>query len=219
MTVGTGRERKDQLCTDEQQKAVGGEDGKRGHMMPAVGGRAPVGKRLHPAQNGRCRSILMQRYASFAEFYSFYLSEHANRTTRRLHFLGSAWRLFCLLELLFTGNVWWLAVGPCLRLRLCLAFPSGVRKEPARHLPPAALQLHGRLGDVLANPDGQNRVLSAEPARHQEGQRDQRPGLAVGAEELRQFSALSMSSFLTCHNRCAPAAAASQRRTASRYVR
>jgi hypothetical protein len=29
------------------------------------------------------------RYQSFAEFYPFYLSEHANRTSRRLHFCGT----------------------------------------------------------------------------------------------------------------------------------
>jgi hypothetical protein len=37
----------------------------------------------------------MQRFSSFAEFYPFYLSEHARRTTRRLHFLGSWLALFC----------------------------------------------------------------------------------------------------------------------------
>jgi hypothetical protein len=57
------------------------------------------------------KNFPMQRYASFAEFYPFYLSEHANRTTRRLHFLGSSLGLFCLLELLFTGTIWWLAAG------------------------------------------------------------------------------------------------------------
>ena len=29
------------------------------------------------------------RIASFAEFYPFYLGEHANRTCRRLHFFGT----------------------------------------------------------------------------------------------------------------------------------
>jgi len=33
---------------------------------------------------------------SFAEFYPFYLSEHANRTCRRLHFVGSTLALACL---------------------------------------------------------------------------------------------------------------------------
>jgi hypothetical protein len=30
-----------------------------------------------------------QRYATFREFYPFYLSEHSDRTCRRLHFIGS----------------------------------------------------------------------------------------------------------------------------------
>ena len=51
----------------------------------------------------------MRTFASFAEFYPFYLSEHAHRTMRRLHFLGSSLALFCLLELFFSGDPWWLA--------------------------------------------------------------------------------------------------------------
>jgi hypothetical protein len=31
-----------------------------------------------------------QRFANFAEFYPFYLAEHANRVSRRLHVIGSA---------------------------------------------------------------------------------------------------------------------------------
>ncbi len=30
-----------------------------------------------------------ERYSSFADFYPFYLSEHSNRTCRRLHFVGT----------------------------------------------------------------------------------------------------------------------------------
>lgn len=33
---------------------------------------------------------------SFDEFYPFYLSEHSNRTCRRLHFVGSTLALLCL---------------------------------------------------------------------------------------------------------------------------
>lgn len=31
----------------------------------------------------------MNRFAHFRDFYPYYLSEHANRTCRRLHFIGS----------------------------------------------------------------------------------------------------------------------------------
>ena len=31
-----------------------------------------------------------RKYASFAEFYPFYLGEHSDRTSRRLHFIGSS---------------------------------------------------------------------------------------------------------------------------------
>jgi hypothetical protein len=33
---------------------------------------------------------MSQGYASFREFYPYYLGEHANPTCRRLHFVGSA---------------------------------------------------------------------------------------------------------------------------------
>ena len=48
---------------------------------------------------------------SFAEFYPFYLSEHGNRTCRRLHFVGSSLGLVCLVMLLATGNWLWLPAG------------------------------------------------------------------------------------------------------------
>ena len=50
----------------------------------------------------------MRDYSSFAEFYPFYLSEHAQRATRRLHFLGSGLSLLCLAALIATANPWWL---------------------------------------------------------------------------------------------------------------
>jgi len=51
----------------------------------------------------------MKRYERFAEFYPFYLSEHSNRTCRRLHFAGSTLALSCLLLAVVTRNAWWLA--------------------------------------------------------------------------------------------------------------
>lgn len=43
-------------------------------------------------------------YQSFADFYPFYLSEHSNRTCRRLHFVGSSLVLLMLAHILLSGN-------------------------------------------------------------------------------------------------------------------
>lgn len=50
-------------------------------------------------------------FKSFAEFYPFYLSEHSNRTCRRLHFVGSTLALACLVMLVVTGQPGWLLAG------------------------------------------------------------------------------------------------------------
>ena len=44
------------------------------------------------------------RHTSFAEFYPFYLSEHSDRTCRRMHFVGSTLSLMCLAMLAVTGK-------------------------------------------------------------------------------------------------------------------
>ncbi|MCE3263380.1 MAG: hypothetical protein K0R43_2459 [Pseudoduganella sp.] len=46
-----------------------------------------------------------QRYATFKEFYPFYLREHANSTCRRLHFVGSSIVLLLLAMVLVTGEL------------------------------------------------------------------------------------------------------------------
>ena len=43
-------------------------------------------------------------FVSFAEFYPFYLSEHSNRTCRRLHFVGSTLALLCVALLVATAR-------------------------------------------------------------------------------------------------------------------
>jgi hypothetical protein len=54
------------------------------------------------------------RYQSFAEFYPFYLSEHSDRRTRRIHFVGSVLALLCLLWALLSGEArWFLAALIC----------------------------------------------------------------------------------------------------------
>lgn len=51
------------------------------------------------------------KYATFADFYPFYLGEHANRTCRRLHFMGTTIGLACALHAFSTLNFWWLLGG------------------------------------------------------------------------------------------------------------
>ena len=45
-------------------------------------------------------------FRSFDDFYPFYLSEHANRTSRRLHFVGTTIALALLVAAIATRNGW-----------------------------------------------------------------------------------------------------------------
>ncbi len=49
-----------------------------------------------------------QRFERFADFYPFYLSQHANRSSRRLHFIGTSGVIACLAMLAWSGNPTWL---------------------------------------------------------------------------------------------------------------
>jgi len=53
-----------------------------------------------------------KRFASFAEFYPFYLSEHSRPACRRLHFIGSLLVLACIGMAIATRNAWWLLGAP-----------------------------------------------------------------------------------------------------------
>jgi len=55
--------------------------------------------------------IQQPTYRSFAEFYPFYISEHANRTSRRLHVIGTGLVICCA------------AAGLLLNRRLLIALP------------------------------------------------------------------------------------------------
>lgn len=57
----------------------------------------------HPA--GEMTSV-SRHFASFAEFYPFYLGEHANLANRRLHFLGTSLAILCLLLALLWESGW-----------------------------------------------------------------------------------------------------------------
>jgi hypothetical protein len=53
-----------------------------------------------------------QAYASFRDFYPFYLAEHTNRTSRRLHFVGTCLVILVVLAIIATGRWRWLLIVP-----------------------------------------------------------------------------------------------------------
>jgi len=53
----------------------------------------------------------VSQFASFAEFYPYYLGEHSNRTCRRLHFVGSSLALAWLAAALLTGHWSFIVLG------------------------------------------------------------------------------------------------------------
>ena len=50
-------------------------------------------------------------YRSFGAFYPFYLSQHADRTCRRLHFFGTTLGLAAAIAAFVTLDFWWIAAG------------------------------------------------------------------------------------------------------------
>ena len=50
----------------------------------------------------------MARFASFREFYPFYLDEHSHRTSRRLDFVGSCAAIAFVVLAIVQKNAWWL---------------------------------------------------------------------------------------------------------------
>jgi hypothetical protein len=58
------------------------------------------------------RSVSHGPYASFAAFYPFYLSEHSNRTCRRLHFVGTTLVLIVVVAALVARTPWLLLLAP-----------------------------------------------------------------------------------------------------------
>lgn len=55
---------------------------------------------------------MSQEFRSFAEFYPFYLSQHGDRTCRRLHFAGLCASLLVLAVVVATRSWGWLISVP-----------------------------------------------------------------------------------------------------------
>jgi hypothetical protein len=79
----------------------------RGVHVDTAFRRSRRSDRLGIGRRGRPRP-LSKKFHTFSDFYPFYLSEHANRTSRRLHFTGTSVALVLLIAAIATQK-WWLA--------------------------------------------------------------------------------------------------------------
>ena len=52
-----------------------------------------------------------KRYRSFGDFYPFYLSEHSNKVSRRLHFTGTSIAVALMITAAITQRWWLIAVA------------------------------------------------------------------------------------------------------------
>lgn len=69
--------------------------------------RKPVRRAWTTEHAGRePQAAVSQRFSSFRQFYPFYLGEHRNRISRRLHFIGSCGVLALLATAISTGRPW-----------------------------------------------------------------------------------------------------------------
>lgn len=64
-------------------------------------------------QSGTAAAASGQRYQSFAAFYPFYIGEHQNAVSRRLHVVGTALVILCLIAGVLADWRWFLAAPVC----------------------------------------------------------------------------------------------------------
>jgi hypothetical protein len=55
---------------------------------------------------------MAERYRTFRDFYPFYLTEHVNPVSRRLHVAGTTLVLACLVAGIWTGDWRWFVAAP-----------------------------------------------------------------------------------------------------------
>src|SRR5271170_411523 len=70
---------------------------------------APTQRRI--ATSGRGPMNAESSFRTFGDFYPFYLGEHANRTCRRLHFIGTSTAVALILAAGVTQTWWLVAVA------------------------------------------------------------------------------------------------------------
>lgn len=124
----------------------------------------------HDRRRGRTRAI-SDRIRTFADFWPYYLSEHARPLTRALHYVGTTLVVAIGVLLLASGNWWLLLAMPVAGYFFAWIAHFGVEKNrPATFTYPLwslaadfrmwAMALTGRLGPELDRAGVPRRPLS-----------------------------------------------------------
>lgn len=103
---------------------------------------------------------MAQRFQSYAEFWPFYLHEHAKPATRAIHYVGTLASTAVIMSAIASQNWWWLLIAPFLGYGPAWFSHFFVEKnKPATFEAPlwslisdyrmCGLFLTGRLGDEL----------------------------------------------------------------------
>ncbi len=105
---------------------------------------------------------MARRFASFAEFYPYYLSEHRDPTCRRLHLVGTTLVLVFIVAALTTRDGWWLAAALVAGYGFAwIGHFAFEKNRPATFAHP----LYSLLGDFVMWKDMLSGRLAAESAR------------------------------------------------------
>ena len=82
-------------------------------------------------------------FRNFEEFYPFYLGEHADRTSRRLHVIGTSAAVLQMLTAALLREPLLLLSALVTGLRIRLGRPLRIREESTRHFQISPLQSAG----------------------------------------------------------------------------
>ena len=139
----------------------------KGRCATDIGKATPAGYSDVDAPARRSRRMTQptpdasRRYASFREFYPFYLDEHRNAACRRLHVIGSALVLIALGAAIVTRNPWLLMLMPVIGYGFAWVGHFAFEKNRPATFSLSAVEPDGRLGDVRRGRRRPQAVLKA----------------------------------------------------------
>ena len=103
-------------------------------------------------------------FSRFSDFYPFYLSQHSDRTCRRLHFVGTSLGLLAVLHAFATLNFWWLLAGLAAGYAFAWVGHFEKNRRPRLRIRSTASWATGRCGRTCSRGES-GHERNAEPVR------------------------------------------------------